>query len=171
SSAGTTSATTGRATPTACAATKSPCRHRSWASWTCTTPSPPRAPTARRSRGPRRSRRSTSAAGTGRRRCSAPSARRWCCPESPARSGRLPPRGLLDVGREIRDLLHLAHFNDVAVQHRGALGPFDRFGSGLDLDHPVAAEHLLRLGEGAVGHPGLAAAEADAGALGGRLQP
>src|SRR5205823_13631617 len=80
SSAGTTSATTGPAIPTACAATRSRCRHRSWASWTCTTLSPPRAPTARRSRGRRRSRRSTAAAGTGRRRCSAPSVRRWCSP-------------------------------------------------------------------------------------------
>src|SRR5207248_1121450 len=83
----------------------------------------------------------------------------------------LPPRGLLDVGREVGELLHLAHLDDVAVQHGRALGPLDGFGPGLHLDHPVAAEHLLRLGERAVGHLRLAAAEADAGALGWGGQP
>src|SRR5256885_1332784 len=81
----------------------------------------------------------------------------------------LAPRRLLHVGREVGDLLHLAHFDDVAVQHGCALGPLDRFRSGFHLDHPVAAEHFLRLGERAVGHfGGLAAREADAGALDGR---
>src|SRR6266581_3353398 len=83
----------------------------------------------------------------------------------------LAPRGLLDVGWEVGDLLHLAHFDDVAVQHGRALGPLDRFRSGFHLDHPVAAEHFLRLGERPVGHLGLAAAEADAGALGWGAQP
>src|SRR5881296_371028 len=83
----------------------------------------------------------------------------------------LPPRGLLDVGREVRDLLHLAHFDDVAVLHGRALRPFDRFGPGLHLDHPVAAEHLLRLGERAVRYLGLAAGETYAGARRGWAQP
>src|SRR5213596_925200 len=83
----------------------------------------------------------------------------------------LPPRSLLNVGWKVRDLLHLAHFDNVAVQHGRALRPFDRFGAGLHLDHPVAAEHLLRLGERPVGHLGLVTGEAYAGARGGWLQP
>src|SRR5437879_13078901 len=84
----------------------------------------------------------------------------------------LPPRGLLDVGWEVRDLLHLTHLDDVAIQHRCPLGPFDRLGPGLHLDHPVAAEHFFRFGERPVGHLGrLAAGEADAGALDRRVQP
>src|SRR5881296_4538709 len=82
-----------------------------------------------------------------------------------------PPRGLLDVGREVRDLLHLAYFDDVAVLHGRALRPFDRFGPGLHLDHPVAAEHLLRLGARAVRYLGLAAGETYAGARRGWAQP
>src|SRR5437763_6762526 len=64
-----------------------------------------------------------------------------------ATSQGLAPRRLLDVGREVGDFLHLAHFDDVAVQHGRALGPLDRFRSGFHLDHPVAAEHFLGLGE------------------------
>src|SRR6266702_580493 len=83
----------------------------------------------------------------------------------------LPPRSLLNVGWKVRDLLHLAHFDNVAVQHGRALRAFDRFGPGLHLDHPVAAEYLLRLGERPVGHLGLVTGEAYAGARGGWLQP
>src|SRR6266571_2352636 len=56
-----------------------------------------------------------------------------------------PPRGLLHVGREVRQLLHL--------------------------DHPVAAEQLFGLGEGPVGDLGLPTGESDAGALRGWVQP
>src|SRR6266516_4839079 len=66
----------------------------------------------------------------------------------------LPPRSLLYVGWKVRGLLHLAHFDNVAVQPGRALGPFDRFGPGLHLDHPVAADYLLRLGDRPVGHHG-----------------
>src|SRR5437773_11990759 len=83
----------------------------------------------------------------------------------------LPPRSLLNVGWKVRDLLHLAHFDKVAVQHGRALRPFDRFGSGLHLDHPVAAEHLLRLGERPVGHLRLATGEAYAGGFDRRGPP
>src|SRR6266571_7388806 len=56
-----------------------------------------------------------------------------------------PPRGLLDVGWKVRDLLYLAHLDDVTVLHGRALRPFDCVGPGLHLDDPVAAQHLLGL--------------------------
>src|SRR5437773_10745974 len=68
-----------------------------------------------------------------------------------AGSRGLPPRSLLNVGWKDRDLLHLAHFDNVAVKHGHALCPYDRYGAGLQLDHPVAAEHLLPLGDRPVG--------------------
>src|SRR6266516_4304437 len=58
----------------------------------------------------------------------------------------LPPRGLLDVGREVRDLLYLPHLDDVAVLHGGALGPFDRFGpvNGPSVTVALPPENLTR---------------------------
>src|SRR5262245_51457607 len=67
--------------------------------------------------------------------------------------------GLFHIRWEVRDLLHLANFDDFIVRSWAAFGPFDRFFSGFHLNHPVAAEYLLRLGEGVVGHLGLLARE------------
>src|SRR5947199_370896 len=57
-------------------------------------------------------------------------------------------RGLLDVGREVRHLLHLADLDDVAVPGGAARRPLDRLCLRLHLDQPVPADHLLGLGEG-----------------------
>src|ERR1700720_485076 len=92
----------------------------------------------------------------------------------------------LDLGTEIRHLVHLADLERVAVQGGAAGGPFDRLflrlqlpqpvaaaegGAGggplhllslrLLLPQPVAADQLFRLGEGSVGHRALPAREAD----------
>src|SRR5882672_5914735 len=72
----------------------------------------------------------------------------------------------LEVGR----LLHLADLDHLVVRAGAALRPLDRLLARLHLDHPVAAEHLLRLGEGAVGDLGLAALEGHARAHRRRMQ-
>src|SRR5262245_62259959 len=53
---------------------------------------------------------------------------------------------------------------------RRALRPLDRLGLGLHADEPVAADGLFRLRKRAVGHDALAAGDADARALFGRMQ-
>ena len=65
----------------------------------------------------------------------------------------------LHVGGEVLHLVDLAHFDDLVVGHRRALGPLDGFFLRLDLDHPVAADAFLRLGERTVGDLGLAAGD------------
>src|SRR5882757_1184547 len=98
-------------------------------------------------------------------------------PPSPAAAGRrrelalaLPDlglhvgesrRGLLDIGREIREFLHLADFDHFILRGGAARGPFDRLLLRLHLDHPVAPQYLLRLGERTVGHQWLAAGKGD----------
>src|SRR5450755_2995358 len=69
---------------------------------------------------------------------------------------------LLHVGREISHLLDLADLDRPVVRRRAAPRPLDRFFLRADLDHPVAAEHFLGLGEWAVRDLGLAAFEAHA---------
>src|SRR5271157_1041959 len=68
-------------------------------------------------------------------------------------------RGLLDVGREVRELLHLANLDYLVIRGGTALRPFDRLFLRAHLDHPVAAKHLFHLGEGPVSHVGLPAGE------------
>src|SRR5688572_29899578 len=91
-----------------------------------------------------------------------------------ARSGRAGPPpgrgvahgveargGRLDVGGEVGHLLHLADLDRLVLRGRAARGPGDRLLLRLHVDHPVAAEHLLGLGERAVDDPGLPAPEGD----------
>src|SRR2546425_1115322 len=65
---------------------------------------------------------------------------------------RIDPRRRAGGGREVRHLLHLANLDHFVVRSGAALGPFDRLFLRLHLDHPVAAEHLLRLSEAPGGH-------------------
>src|SRR6266852_3778588 len=51
--------------------------------------------------------------------------------------------GFLDLGGKIRHFLHLADFDDFVVGSGAAPGPGDRLLPRLDVDHPVAAKHLL----------------------------
>jgi len=67
--------------------------------------------------------------------------------------------GFLNVGGKIRKFLYLADFDDLAAGCRAALRPADRLLPRRHVDHPVAAEHFLGLGEGTVGHDRLAAGE------------
>src|SRR6267143_262775 len=67
-----------------------------------------------------------------------------------------------DLGRKIRHLLHLADLDRLVLRSGAALGPLDRLLPRLHLDHPVAAEHVLRLSEGPVGDLWLASGEGDA---------
>src|SRR5262245_16474032 len=71
----------------------------------------------------------------------------------------------LNLGREVLEGLDLADLDRVAVVGGAAAGPLDGFGLGLHVDDPVAAEHFLGLGEGAVGHFRLAAGKSDTGAF------
>src|SRR5580692_11817406 len=71
--------------------------------------------------------------------------------------------GRLDLGREISELEHLAHFDDFVVSRRTPRGPLDGFFPGLDLEQPEAADGLLGLSEGAIGDFWFAAGEGDAG--------
>src|SRR5687767_13887615 len=71
-------------------------------------------------------------------------------------------RRLLNVGREVLHLLHLADLDRLVVTPGAALRPLERLFLGLYLDHPIAAEHFLGLDERAVGHFRLAARERDA---------
>src|SRR5438552_11232483 len=87
------------------------------------------------------------------------------------RAGARRARGLLDVGREVRHLLHLADLDDVAVPGGAARRPLDRLCLRLHLDQPVPADHLLGLGEGPVRHPGLPSGERDARAHRGWVVP
>src|SRR6185312_3420305 len=80
-------------------------------------------------------------------------------------------RRLLNIRRKIGHLLHLANFDDLVVRSGALPGPFDRLLFRLHLDHPVAADHLLGLGERPVGHDGLAAGEGDARTHRRRVQP
>src|ERR1041384_417631 len=64
--------------------------------------------------------------------------------------GMLPPRGFLDGRTEVLQLLHLPHFDLVAIEQRRPLGPLDRLVARFHLDHPEPAHHFLRLGERAV---------------------
>src|SRR6202158_2580090 len=83
---------------------------------------------------------------------------------------RKPSGGLLHVGREIRHFLHLAKLDHFIVGSGAARWPFHRLFLRLDLNHPVSADNLLRLGEGSIGHLGLAASERDARAHRGRME-
>src|SRR5258708_1103135 len=62
--------------------------------------------------------------------------------------------GLLDIGREILELLHLANLDHFVVRSGAALRPFDRLFLGLHLDHPIPADHFLRFRESPLGHLG-----------------
>jgi hypothetical protein len=69
---------------------------------------------------------------------------------------RVEPGGrLLHVLGEVRHLLHLPDLDDLVVGHGAARRPLDRLLLRADLDHPVAAQDLLRLRERAVLDPGL----------------
>ena len=74
------------------------------------------------------------------------------------------------IGGEVRELLHLAHLDHLVLRGRAAGRPLHRLLLRLHLNHPVAAEHLLRLGEGAVGHLGPPSRERDARAHRGRVE-
>src|SRR5271166_2980536 len=71
-------------------------------------------------------------------------------------------RSLLDVGREVRELLHLANLNCLVTRGGTARCPLDRLFLRAHLDHPVTAKHLLHLSEGPEGHLGLPAGERNA---------
>src|SRR5689334_14188654 len=47
--------------------------------------------------------------------------------------------GLLDVGGEVGELLHLADLDDLVLRRRAARRPLDGLLPRADLDHPVAA--------------------------------
>src|ERR1700752_5372152 len=66
-------------------------------------------------------------------------------------------RADLDVGR-------------LVVRIGTALQPFHRFLHRLDFPQPVAGDQLLGFGEGSIDHGAVLAGEADALALGGRMQ-
>src|SRR5262249_20177350 len=74
---------------------------------------------------------------------------------------------LLDIGRKVRELLHLADLDPVPILRRAARRPCDRLVLRLHLDQPVPTDHLLAVGEGPVRDPGLSAGERGAGGRGG----
>src|SRR5437016_11776300 len=82
-------------------------------------------------------------------RCAAKASRRLALLQLLAERGLLAP-GFLDLRSEIFELLHLANFDHFVVRSGTALGPFHRLFLRFHLNHPVAAEHLLRFGEGSV---------------------
>src|SRR5712691_2212152 len=51
---------------------------------------------------------------------------------------------LLHIVRKIGELLHLPNLDHFVVRGRAALRPFDRLLFRLHLDHPIAAQDLLR---------------------------
>src|SRR5512147_1861110 len=53
----------------------------------------------------------------------------------------------LHVGREVLHLLHLPHLDRLVLRRRAARRPRDGFLERARVDHPVAAQHFLRLGE------------------------
>ena len=65
--------------------------------------------------------------------------------------------GVLHVRREVGHFLHLPDLDDFIVRRGAPRRPGDRLLARGDVDHPVAAEHLLGLDEGAVDHQRLAA--------------
>src|SRR5437763_11238949 len=76
------------------------------------------------------------------------------------------------VGAEVLRLEHAADLDLlVALLERRAPDPLDGLLHGLHLPQPEAADQLLGLGERAIDHAALAAAELDAHALGARVQP
>src|SRR5580765_5858866 len=60
---------------------------------------------------------------------------------------REPGRGLPHIRRKIFHLLDLADLDDFVVRSGTALGPGYRLLLRSDVDHPVASQHLFRLGE------------------------
>src|ERR1700688_3026748 len=54
----------------------------------------------------------------------------------------------LNVGGKIRHFLDLANLDDLVAGGGTLRGPGDRLIARSNLDHPVAADHLLGLGEG-----------------------
>src|SRR3954462_7341451 len=72
-------------------------------------------------------------------------------------------RPALERVAEVRRLVHPPDLQRDPVAERGALHPLDRLLLGLGLDDPEARDHLLALGEGAVGHDALLPVERETG--------
>src|SRR5882762_5025072 len=62
-----------------------------------------------------------------------------------------PGSSLLDVGRKVRHFMYLSNLYDFVLRTRTTRGPLDGLFLRLHLDHPVSAEHFLRLRERPVG--------------------
>src|SRR5580693_9011759 len=88
---------------------------------------------------------------------------------------------LFEVAREIgrlagAEITQIVEWTDLdvailaLVRSGGALGPFDGFLSGLDLNDPESGDEFFALGEGAVDHGALVPREMDPGAFGAWLE-
>src|SRR4029077_18880110 len=77
---------------------------------------------------------------------------------------------LLQLGREIAILEHLANLNQAVFRQGAALGPFYGLLLRLYLNDPEASDDFLGFGKRAVGYYALGAGHPDAGAFGGWVE-
>src|SRR5258706_5938668 len=71
-------------------------------------------------------------------------------------------RSFLHLSGEIRKFMHLANLDGLVLRRWATCRPLDGFFLGLYLDHPVATEHFLGLGEQPVDHFWLSSGECNA---------
>src|SRR5216683_1813663 len=78
---------------------------------------------------------------------------------------------LLQLGREVTILKHLANLNQAVFRQGAALGPLDGLLLGLYLNYPEAGDHFLGFGERTVGYDALACGHPDARPHGTGVEP
>src|SRR5713101_7538110 len=78
---------------------------------------------------------------------------------------------LLQLGRKVTILKHLANLNQAVFRQGAALGPFDGLLLGLHLNDPEAGNHFLGFGKRTVGYDALAGGYPDARPPGAGVEP